>query len=309
MIVSTGRSTKSIFHAARVDFNRTIRELNLFIDHPFWSSTLNYSEQILSTRLFLLFLIVSFLVITIYTSLVIRTHSVTLEHFSISDFEKIQAHYPTTINVQCTQAANPYSKLIHLSIKSHQICSSPFIRNEWISSLFLSNATSHNILDFRTFTFAQFQALALLCQTAYQAINDGLHTFNSTHLITTHLRSRTEFNEIVDVLITSLQNNIVANENRTTRIVAMNIAYNRLMSALRTNFYIRYDPLIDDFITHNGMYLRKNSTFSSSCDCRLEGNRCTYPSGAFYNWTIPELDRPAQSTPPSRFQVSKFYFY
>ena len=300
------RSSKNILVAARSDFIHTIRELNLFSDNPFWSPVLNYAEQILSTRLFLLFLFVSLLVITTYASLVIRTHTVTMEEFSLSDFERIEARYPGTISVHCTQVSNPLEKLIHLSIKFHPICSSSFIRDKWISSLFLPNATSHNILDFRTFTFAQFQALALLCHTARQAVNDGYRTFNSTHLTTSRLRSRTEFNEIVDVLTTNLRDNLVANENRTVRIVLMSIAQNRLMSALRMNFYIRSDASQDDFVIHNGIYLTENGTVSSTCDCPLEGNQCAYPAGAFYNWTVPELDQPAKSNPPPRSQVNRF---
>jgi len=172
----SSESSKGLFAVARSGLVRTIRELNMFSDNPYWSSALTHSEQILSTRLFLLFLFVSLLILITYTSLIVRTHSVPLEQFSLSDFEQLQARYPSTISALCTQVSIPYHKFIQLSPKFHQICSSPFINDKWISSLFLSNATSHNILDFRTFTFAQFQALALLCHTAYQSVNDGYRT-------------------------------------------------------------------------------------------------------------------------------------
>ena len=95
-------SFKTIIIAARTRLLRVIHELNLFSDNPFWTSVLNPSEQILSTRLFLLLLIISFLAIIIYVSLLIRTHHVTLEQFSLVDFERIQTHHPTTINIRCT---------------------------------------------------------------------------------------------------------------------------------------------------------------------------------------------------------------
>jgi len=87
----------------------------------------------------------------------------------------------------------------------------------------------------------------------------------------------------------------------------MSIAQNRVMSALRTNFYIQSVPLSGIYIIHNGIYLTKNRTSSVMCDCRLQGNQCTYPAGAFYNWTSPELDKPARSNPPSRFQVNQLF--
>ena len=211
-------SNKKLCHAARSHFFQRLNELNLFSDHPIWSSTLNHSEQVISTRLFLISLVCSLLVIVFYGLFNIRTHTITHEKFSLVDYEQIQARYSSSIIVPCTQIANPYSNLIHIDFKFHEICSSSFINQTWISSLFLSNATSHNILDFRTFTFAQFQALALLCQTARDAIDDGYRTFNSTQLITTHLRSRADFDDIVRTVVANLRSNIIAHENQMSRI-------------------------------------------------------------------------------------------
>jgi hypothetical protein len=297
-------SYKNLAIAARSALIRNARELNLFSDNPFWSPALNDTEQILSTRLFLLFILISLLIVITYASLIVRTHSITLDQFSLSDFEQLQTHHPNTLQVACSQVSNPYYKFIQLSPIFHEICSSPFISNRWISSLFLLNATSHNILDFRTFIFGQFQALALLCQTAKQSVYDGHRTFNSTNLITHDVLVRAEFNEIANVLIENLRNTVVAKENRTARIVSMSIAQNRVMSALRTNFYIKSVYLSKVYVTYNGYYFKNNGTSLSVCTCRLQGNQCVYPAGAFYNWTTPELDQPAKSNPPPRFQVN-----
>ncbi|CAF1564746.1 unnamed protein product [Adineta ricciae] len=276
--------------AARTALIRNAKDLNLFSDNPFWSSSLNSSEQILSTRLFLLCIFVSLLIVTAYASVIVRTHSITLNKFSLSQIESLQARYPTTINIPCTQVSIPYHKFIEFSPIFHEICSSSFIEEPWISSLFLPNATSHNILDFRTFSFAQFQALALLCQTAKQAVFDAQRTFHSTNLVTNYLFSREEFLEISSVLIDNLWNNTIANENRTARIVSMSIVQNRIMSALRTNFYIQSIYLSNVYIIYNGRYWKKDQLYESACECRLEGYRCISPAGAFYNWTQFDLD-------------------
>ncbi|UJR20154.1 hypothetical protein I4U23_023286 [Adineta vaga] len=284
------RFSKRLFIAARSALIRNAYELNLFSGNPFWSSSLNYSEQILSTRLFLLFISISLLIIITYASIIVRTHSIILDNFSLVEVESLQARYPTTISIPCTQVSIPYHQFIQLSPIVHQICSSSFIDEQWISSLFLPNATSHHILDFRTFSFAQFQALALLCNIAKQAVFDGYQTFNSTNLVTNYLFSRTEFMEISHVLINNLWNNTIANEYRTAKIVSMNIAQNRVMSALRTNFYIKSVYLSNVYIIYNGLYWRENQTSESVCGCLIEGNQCVYPAGIFYNSTTVELD-------------------
>ncbi len=277
--------------------SRPARNLNLFSRHPFWSSRLTTTEQILTTRLCLIFLFVSFLAIIIYTSLTIRTHNVTLKEFTLVEFEQLEALVP------CTEVSIPHYKFLQLTPKFHQICSSPFIGLEWISSLFLSNATSHNILDFRTFTFAQFRALNLLCRTAHQAIDNGYHTFSSTNLISSHALSRTQFNQITAALIDNFKRHLIANEKRTSKIVSMSIVHNRLLSALRTNYYIQSVPGSGSYSTYNRMYMKGNKTHASTCDCRLEGNQCFTQAGGFYNWTVPKLGQPAKSFPSPRFQV------
>ncbi|CAF0883127.1 unnamed protein product [Adineta ricciae] len=294
------KSSEGLLTSARLALLRNVRELNLFSNDPLWTPTLKLSEQILSTRLLIFFISISLLIVIIYASLIIQTHTVTLEKFSLSTIESLQTRYPTTINIPCTQVSIPYHRFITLQPNFHQICSSSFIDDSWIASIFLPNATSYNAYDFHTFSFAQFQALALLCHTSKQAILDGYQTFNSTNLVTNYLFSRAEFNEIVGGLLTNLQNNILANENRTARIVSMNIAQNRIISALRTNVYIRSIYLSNIYMAYNGYYYKKNRT---TCRCPLETTECFHPAGAFYNWTARLLDEPADVHPLPPVQI------
>ena len=297
-------SSGNCFIAAYLYVARKIRELNLFSSNPFWSPSLNLTEQILSTRLFLLFLFVSLLTVITYTSVIIRTHTITLDRFTLADFEQLHLRYPTTINVPCSQVANPYYKFVRLTPSFHPVCSSPFVESQWISSLFLANETFDDVLDFRTFAFAQFQSLALLCQTAMWAVNDGLHAFNSTHLVTGQVFSRAEFNEIIDVVTNNFQNNLLENENRTAKVVSLAIAQNGLMSALRTNYFIQSKDFQDNFLIYSELYLRKNTT--ASCNCRLQENQCTYSAYAFSNATSVRVDKLSMSNPTTGYKVRAF---
>ncbi|CAF3502018.1 unnamed protein product [Rotaria sp. Silwood1] len=302
--VKTSSSSKSILSAAYSRLIRAIRELNLFSDNPFWSPVLNFDEQVLSTRLFLILISISLLGVIGYASLTVRTHDVTLNKFSISDFERLEARYSSTINVPCTEVSIPFNKFLDLSPQFHQVCLSPFVRKKWISSLFLVNATSHNILDFRTFAFSHYRSLRLLCHLARQAVKDTHRTFNSTHLVNRNTFSRALFNEVASVLSNYLQQNVLTNEKRTASVLSMIIAQNRLFSALRTNYYIKSVPGSKRYVTYHGVYLEVNGTNESTCDCLLKGNQCIYPAGAFYNWTLPELGEAAKNDPPPLFQVS-----
>ena len=46
----------------------TLRDLNLYDEDSFWSPNLKYYEQIISTRLFGIFLFISLLIVLIYAS-------------------------------------------------------------------------------------------------------------------------------------------------------------------------------------------------------------------------------------------------
>jgi hypothetical protein len=80
-------------------------------------------------------------------------------------------------------------------------------------------------------------------------------------------------------------------------------AQNQLVSALLTNYYFESKPGSQKYPLYHRIYLEQNKTDNSTCDCRLRGNHCIYPAGAFYNWTLPKLRMPAENNPPPLFQV------
>ena len=167
------------------------------------------------------------------------------------------------------------------------------------------NATSHNILDYRTFAFAHYRALALLCNVSRQAVNDARRTFNATHLVNRHIFSRMQFKELSSVLFHNIKRNILTNEKRTGNIISMITAHNHLWSALRTNFYMRSVPGSRFYRTYSRTYPGHDKTGNSTCDCSSKGDQCIYPSGGFYNWSQTQLDMPVQTDPPPLFQVCR----
>jgi hypothetical protein len=227
-----GRSRQSIISALHSYLINSFNELNFYHDDPFGSPILTYSEQIRRTRLYFLLVFISVLIVFTYSSLSIVKHDVTLDNFSINDFERLEKLYPNTINVPCSEISISYNKFLNFSPISHQVCSSSFIGNKWILSLFFSNASSHNILDFRTFGFAQYRSLRLLCRIARQTFKDTHRSFNFTHLINHQTFSRVRFNEISSVLLNNLQRNILTDEKQTQNVISMITAQNQLISGL-----------------------------------------------------------------------------
>jgi len=281
----------------------TLRDLNLYDEDPFWSPNLKYYEQIISTRLFAVFLFISLLIVLIYASSMNVNYEVTLDHFTLADFEKYEQLYPQTIHAPCNEVSIPYNQFLNISPIFHEVCSSVFVRQTWISSLFLLNATSHNILDYRAFAFSHFRALNLLCRTARQAVRDAHRTFNFTNLITGETFSREQFNEVSSVLFNNFQQDLLTNKRKLLDLLSIMTSENNLISALRTNRYYTSEPGSREYFTYNGVYLYPNQSDEITCDCRHETNQCFFPAGAFYNWTKFDISKPAKNDPPPKFQV------
>ena len=296
-------SRRNGFVALRSHLVDSFRQLNLFEDHPYWSTNLTHYQQIHSTRLFVLLISICLLILATYSSLNVFIHEVTLDKFSLDDFERLEKLHSQTISVPCTQTSILFDQFLNLSPIFHQVCSSPFVSTHWISSLFLPNATSHNILDFRTYGFAQYRALKLFCRIAQQTVEDNHRTFNTTFLTNRHAFSREQFNEIASVLWENFHRNLLTSEKQTDNLISMMIAQNHLISALRTNSYIRSKPGSRSYVTYNGAYLHENQSNDSMCQCQMQSNQCFYPAGAFYNWTTRELAGAAKDDPPPAFRV------
>ena len=296
-------SKKNPFVAARAHLIASLSQFNLFEDHPFWTPNLTYSQQILSTRLTFFLLSISLFMLIIYSTLTIVTHQIILKKFSLNDFERLEKLHCQTINVPCSQISIPYNEFLDLSPVLHQVCSSPLIENQWISSLFLFNATRHNVLDFRTYGFAHFRSLKLLCRLARQSVTDAHRILNATYLTTRHAFSRNQFNEISSVVFDNFQRNILINEKLAVNLTSMITARSGLMCALQTNYYMQEVPDTEDYFLYNGLYFESKDTNDRYCDCRLESNQCFYPAGAFYNWTLRAMGQIARNDPPPAFQV------
>ena len=94
-------------------------ELNLFKS----GST---DEQILtkerkSTRIYLLLFIITFVILTTYTSLATETVQVTVINPSLSTYRYLRKEYSTAMKCFCSRMAVKYEDFMHIDIEYHQV--------------------------------------------------------------------------------------------------------------------------------------------------------------------------------------------
>jgi hypothetical protein len=265
---------------------------------------LSLADQILSTRLYITFFSIALLLLILFTGLTVQARIVTIISPSLTDFEHLTNKYPSTLSCPCSQTSISHGQFLTFDPQYHQVCSSGFITQEWISSLFNVVMNDYHPLDFRVVAFAQFQVLALLCRTADQFVSDAIKQFDSSLLISKQTLFRTVFDVQTAALVDELKANTLLDFQRTDQILSTMITGSHIVSALRTNFYMRSVPDSGEYYSFSRIYSNKRSLSSTPIDaldeCSCENTfDCTFPSG-FYNFSEPiQLDELFRSNPPS----------
>jgi hypothetical protein len=95
-------------------------------------------------------ILASLLILATYTLLIWQTKIVTIYNPSLKTYENLQKKYPTTLNCPCKTNIMPYKNFIIPKIAMHQICSSDFVSQEWISALYIPDSSRYGAIDFRT---------------------------------------------------------------------------------------------------------------------------------------------------------------
>ncbi|CAF1156191.1 unnamed protein product [Adineta steineri] len=142
-----------------------------------------------------------------------QTHVVTVTSPSVDQFEHLSDEYPNTIVCPCSQTNIRYDQFMLFNPRYHQVCSSQFVSQQFISTLFNINMSRFSPLDFRLMAMSQFQVLALLCQTAASTINNDLNQFLTQQMVTSRALSREVFEAQVVALVEQMQTTTTANVN------------------------------------------------------------------------------------------------
>ena len=270
---------------------------NVFMRVGQWFTTLNIyhekssltlREQLLATRLNLVGLTLSLIVLITVRTFSPQTTAVVVQSPSLAQFEQLINEYPSTLSCPCSQVIVPYRTFLSFSPQYHQVCSSDFVSSAWISGLFSSNTSRYLPLDFRNGASSQFQVLAALCRFAAKSVSNARNEFGAQQLITSHAMSRFLLDAQSTALAARLRATTAANARRINQYLVLNIAGNNLESALQTNCLVYSVPGSQQYITYMATYLVENytnmNTLDNYCTCSTTVE-CSFPSG-FYRQTI-----------------------
>ena len=160
-------------------------QLNNSEEVPFIKRT-----NIIATRVYLFLACLSLFIVVLVLSLPHHSEQIDVESPSLAEYES----FPPDTLCSCTEYSSPYSTFFSSDPSFHQVCSSAFVSDAWISAFYFGDhQSSFRNDDFRSIGFSFFQTLAMLCRLSQIQVSDILASLYSEPLLSLNLLSRINF--------------------------------------------------------------------------------------------------------------------
>ena len=238
------------------------------------SSPLTLQTERRTTRLYVIIWVSIFTALFLYNVFAEETTKVTVSQPTETTFSQLYASYNTSLACPCTTVRFSFESFLNLTVRLHQICSSPFIENAWITSVFSDGDwSSLPANQFRIRGAVYFVVQRSICNMAQRAVDLSILKFLAD----------ANFNEQIvprDQLLSQSQITIQTAQN-------WNRDHFRLSIGM-TRGGIQTDQLLNVFLT-NWIYLAQahanlsNYRFSTTpvshgtnCSCGTS-SKCTEP--------------------------------
>ncbi|CAF1040384.1 unnamed protein product [Adineta ricciae] len=287
-------------------------------------------RELFTTRLYLILLIVSLVVLTTYTSFTVRFNTQSLLNPTYSQYQQLHNDYADTLQCSCSKISVPYGQFVTTMAIFHQVCSSDFVSQQWIDFTFLSNLQSLSLIDVRTHLNVMWQFIRSFCQNANRTTIDILDQLHKTSLITPILLDEHLLKAKIQSTLSSLLQIESVHLIQAIEIAERTVHANQLLTALGNNYvvstnytkeaiyhksmpsYFFVDISKTQFILNSS---QKACVCETDCSCLLPGHIYLYnitSSSNFYdihqipsNITLPGLFidcLPLQTTFASSFE-------
>ncbi|UJR17510.1 hypothetical protein I4U23_004405 [Adineta vaga] len=176
-----------------------LRQLNLFEKNNKQIEK-NRKQQVVITRVYLFLLANSFLIITLFTSLNTQTITKSVYNPTLDEYKNLKLLYSNTLKCPCSTIIVPYHTSIELSATLHQICSSDFISETWISILKFAIVQEVST-DWRNYASSQFQLLSDLCHLANKTIVDAISRLMMQSFISSYAITENDLNKQLNITL------------------------------------------------------------------------------------------------------------
>ena len=155
-------------------------QLNIFKTHT--SNEQTAFQELLATRIYVISIITLLLTAGISVTFRGQTENIVEYSPSISRFSYFAKVYPNTIKCRCSKIAIAYETFVNIKADFHQVCSSEFITQKWIDSIFVQDTIKDP--DIRSYLPFFWQIIAGFCVASNSTWALALGKFNESYAFT-----------------------------------------------------------------------------------------------------------------------------
>ncbi|CAF1058517.1 unnamed protein product [Adineta steineri] len=269
-------------------FKQYCQNLNLFPSVPLSTDEHELKNQKISTRLYISLFTLSLTILLLHTSLTDITKTITVAKPTLTKYEQLYSKYSQTLICPCKHISINYDKFLYIKYTFHQVCSSVFITDEWITHNDVILHYLYTSNDPRIVVSYAFQALGAFCELIESTINNSLIQFNSTQYITASVASsdlfQSQAQSFIDQFKLSTTNNFLLSLN----MIRKTTQGNAFLSGQLTNYQLM---VLDDkqtVLTISMAYSGCSCHLSSTCVNQLSiykndsGNVTSFDVPGFY---------------------------
>ena len=225
-----------------------------------------------STRLYIVLLFLTIVILIFYTSLTYRSNEVIVPISSLESLIKFQNfHRSILVNCSCTKLSTTRSTFYKIEPKFHQICSSDFVSDQWLNKLFESyqnvRSLPTSIFTFNRTAFAHFQSMSIMCNLAKQAAIDARELFLQTSVVSSQMPPMDLFYFNTNLTLNNFQSSLSSTFNHRLQMFRGLSQGNGLASVYSTNWNLFLFP---DFHTNPKIYMKSQSY--GECDCAISSS-------------------------------------
>lgn len=246
-------------------------------------------RQKITTRVFVVCLMISQVITSLYAFLSTQTKIITIPNPSRMDYEQLLELHADTLQCSCSQIIVPYSDFIEIIPIFHQLCSSQIILAEWYNRLAQFNKSL--LIDYFQFEVAlganYFQVLAMFCALSKDTINNAYRVFSANTLISNRIMSEVLFSKQVKILTDAFMQSTRTEFFRIFSLARNTLQINQLASRTFSNFEIFLDSDDQVMISENLLSNPRPDHFVQQCSCVSQGTKCGIYAYVF-NLTDPE---------------------
>ncbi|CAF1165270.1 unnamed protein product [Adineta steineri] len=189
---------------------------------------------------------------------------------SLKIYKDLYKEHNDTLECPCSKLSMKYKSFLTLTTRFHEMCSSEFITDRWLSYLYekRDNDKRHSPYDFYNSAVGQFKLLLSFCNLSNETVSESILQLGTTDLINNQLLSEYILNNRIQMFINEFQQTISQPFANSISLIRETISSNMFMTLYLSNWELeRVDPALQELVIHVFPLNYNGCSCSSSSEC------------------------------------------